>query len=119
MLRMECDQNGDNRIDQKERQYVKENFFLPLKNYDFYTHIKIDKKPITFDPMNFTVSIQNNRLIYAFESSVPKSKKARISVYDEDYFVAFIFKPAYVVSKRKHRVVKDKEGYTSNVLELL
>ena len=44
MLIMEFDANGDGKIDKEESNYAYENYFLSLKDYNFYSIIRVKNK---------------------------------------------------------------------------
>ncbi|MEA2017586.1 MAG: DUF1007 family protein, partial [Campylobacterota bacterium] len=68
MLIMEFDKNGDAKIDKKENFFIYTNYFLTLKDYNFYTDIKIKDKIQTFPkPKNFKASIDKYIVSYSFD----------------------------------------------------
>ncbi|MDQ1325639.1 MAG: hypothetical protein QG564_763 [Campylobacterota bacterium] len=54
-------------ITQKKIDSIKKEYFQPLKEFDFYTFVSLDEKPVSIpQPQNFLVSVDNNRLTYHF-----------------------------------------------------
>ena len=98
MLIMEFDQNGDGKLDKKENKFVYENYFLELKDYNFYTDIKVNDKTQFFpNPKNFSATIENNKIVYSFDIVEKYSiKNTKFDFGDEDFFVAMILKKEFV-----------------------
>jgi len=107
MLIMEFDQNGNGKIDKKENSYIKDNYFMSLKDYSFYTYIK-DRYKVG----GFHAAIKKNRIEYSFALIPLKKTKVKgfyIDFYDEDFFVSMILKEKFVTQKIPH-IVKDIDG---------
>lgn len=122
MLIMEVDTNGDGKIDKEENQFILENYFASLKDYSFYTDVFIGKKAQDiFTPTNFQASIENNRLIYAFDikENYP-TKGLKIDLYDEDFFVATVLKKEFITVKGgATKIVElDRDSYFGYRLEV-
>jgi ABC-type uncharacterized transport system substrate-binding protein len=102
MLIMEFDQNQNGKIDKDENRYIKENYFLSLKDYDFYTHLHSKYKI-----KNFKAHIKNAKIEYNF-SFVLDQKKAvsgfSVEFYDTDFFVSMQLKEKFVTQKIPHKV---------------
>ncbi len=98
MLIMEFDQNQDGKIDKEETAYVYESFFKTLRDYNFYTDIKVKNLVQSFpEPKNFLVTIEENKVCYSF--SIDKQyniKDTIIDFGDEDFFIAMILKDEFV-----------------------
>ena len=122
MLIMEFDQNGDGKIDQNENKFIYENYFINLKDYNFYTDIKIKNKIQLFPkPKNFKTTIENNRVCYSFDIDKKyNTKDIKFDFGDEDFFVAMILKEEFVkVSGAKSKVKElDMDFYFGYRLEL-
>jgi ABC-type uncharacterized transport system substrate-binding protein len=107
MLIMEFDQNGNGKIDKSEMKYINDNYFLPLGDYDFYTHIKSKYKVA-----NFKANISNMRVEYIFSFVLldkVKLSDLEIKFYDEDFFVAMIIKDKFITQKLKYKI-SDLDG---------
>ncbi|MEA2049186.1 MAG: DUF1007 family protein [Campylobacterota bacterium] len=112
MLIMEFDENGNGRIDNDENNYVYDTYFLPLKDYNFYTDIQVDKKTQFFpEPKNFQSSIKNNRICYSFDIDINYSiKNTKFDFGDEDFFVAMVLKDEFVNVKGSDFIVSDMDN---------
>ncbi len=110
MLIMEFDSNGNGKIDKKENQYIYDNYFLELVDYNFYTNIKINGKIQRFSqPIDFKATIENMKVCYSFKLKENyNTKRLAIEFGDEDFFVAMILKKEFVKTK----------GIYAKVLEL-
>jgi len=112
MLLMDVDSNGDGKIDAKESKFIEENYFNVFVDYDFYTFIKIDGKQIPFPKIrNFKASIENNRVVYAFdiEGNFLKEHTA-IEFGDTDFYVAMVLKDKFVTIQGATAKVLDVDG---------
>ena len=107
MLIMEFDQNGNGKIDKNENDYIRDNYFMSLQDYSFYTYIKGRYK---ID--NFQANIKDNKIEYNFRFIPLKKTKVKgfkIEFYDEDFFVSMQLKEEFVTQKIPH-IVKDLDG---------
>jgi ABC-type uncharacterized transport system substrate-binding protein len=112
LLLMDIDQNLDSKIDKNENIYVKDNYFVDLREYNYYTNIKIDQKPIPTQPKNFTVSIVDTRVVYSFDIDIKqKTDKILIDFYDKERFVAMMVKREFIHSNVPYRIVEDDADY--------
>ena len=98
MLIMEFDQNNDGKIDDKENKYVYDNYFISLKDYNFYTNIKINNISQFFPNIkNFKTTIENNKICYSFDLDTKYDIKNLIFDFgDKDFFVAMILKKEFI-----------------------
>jgi len=107
MLIMEFDQNQNGKIDKEENKYIEENYFLSLKDYDFYTHLK-PKYKVT----NFFADIKNEKIEYNFTFQLLKKTKLsnfKLQFYDTDFFVSMQLKEKFITQKIPHKI-KDLDG---------
>ena len=105
LLIMEFDQNMDGRIDKNEMEYIKTNYFDYLKQFNYYTNIKIENKSQFAKPINFKSYIENMRVVYQFDLNFNYDKsKIKIELYDEDMFTALVLKKEFITSKIKYKV---------------
>ncbi len=107
MLIMEFDQNQNGKIDKEENKYIEENYFLSLKDYDFYTHLK-PKYKVT----NFFADIKNEKIVYNFTFQLLKKTKLsnfKLQFYDTDFFVSMQLKEKFITQKIPHKI-KDLDG---------
>jgi len=112
MLIMEFDQNGNAKIDKKENDFIRKNYFEPLVDYNFYTDVKINNKiQNTIKPKNFRASIRNNKAVYEFDVDSKYSiKNLKFDFGDEDFFVAMILKKEFVKIKGAKAKVSDLDN---------
>ncbi len=97
MLIMEFDVNANNKLDETEQQFILENYFSSLIDYNFYTDITIKEKIEKFpQPTNFKAFIENNKLCYSFE--IDKKLNINETLFDfgdPDFFIAMILKKEF------------------------
>ena len=112
MLIMEFDINSNGKIDQEEQQFVYENYFSSLIDYNFYTEVtingKIDKFP---EPKNFNAFIENNKICYSFE--INKEYKINEMLFDfgdTDFFIAMILKKEFIKISGAKAIVSDLDN---------
>lgn len=120
MLLMEFDTNGNGKIDKDENDYIYENYFLPLGDYNFYTDIVVNGKVQKFPKIKiFQASILDNKIIYEFIINKKiNPKDTYIEIGDKDFFVAMVLKKKYVTSDIKYKVSDvDNEFYFGYKLE--
>jgi len=106
MYIMEFDENDDGKLDAKENQYIKKSYFDTMRDFSFYTHIRIKKEPIITKASNFKASIDSNkRVVYQFDIEINANKSdIEMDFYDEDNYVAFILKQEFVNSTTPFQV---------------
>ena len=107
MLIMEFDQNSDGYLDKDENKYIEENYFLTLKDYDFYMHLKYK-----YILKNFQASIVKNRIQYGFDLFFDKKipiKNFSIDFYDTDFFVSMQLKKEFITQNIKYKI-EDIDG---------
>lgn len=123
MLIMEFDKNGDGKIDKKENFFIYTNYFLTLKDYNFYTDIKIKDKIQTFPkPKNFKASIDKYIVSYSFDIEENYNiKDLKIDFGDEDFFIAPILKKKFTkITGAKPKITElDNDFYFGYRLELI
>lgn len=73
----------------------KQQAFDSLKGADYFTHVFVDGKPARFgEPRNFSVSIDDGRIVYSFELPLAdnvdlKVDQVQLGIWDETFFVDF------------------------------
>ncbi len=122
MLIMEFDQDGDGKLNKKENFFIYGNYFIALRDYNFYTDIKIKGKIQTFPkPKNFKATIENNKICYSFDIEENYNiKDLKFDFGDEDFFVAMMLKDKFVkVNGAKAKVSElDNDFYFGYRLEI-
>lgn len=122
MLIMEFDANMDGKIDKEENDFVYENYFISLKQNNYYMDILVnDKSTILPNVSDFKASIEDNKLCYSFDIIKDFDiKKTKFEFYDKDFFVAIMLEKEFV--KADNKIVKvsgeDRDFYYVNRLEL-
>ncbi len=98
MLIMEFDVNGNGKIDEEENNYVYDNYFVSLENYNFYTKVEVDGKVIDLPKLkNFRAVIEDNRICYIFELDKFFNVKNTVFKFaDKEMFVAFMLKNEFI-----------------------
>jgi ABC-type uncharacterized transport system substrate-binding protein len=101
MLIMEFDQNGDGKIDKKENFFIYASYFTSLKDYHFYTYLKVNNKIQSIPkPKNFKSKIENNKICYSFDIKEKyNAKNLKFDFGDETFFVAMILKDKFIKLK--------------------
>jgi len=101
MLMMELDQNGDGKLNKKESDYAKEEYFSIFKDYNYYTYILVKGKKVKFPvAKNFKASMQNNKICYSFDIELNQNIKDTVFEFgDTDFYVAMILKKEFVDTK--------------------
>ena len=122
VLIIEFDQDGDGKITKKENDYAYENFFITLKDYNFYTDIKSKGKTQVFPkPINFKATIENNKVCYSFDIQTQyDTKDLQFDFGDTDFFVAMVLKKEFTkIDGAKTKVSElDNDFYFGYRLEL-
>ena len=122
MLIMEFDTDADGIIDDKENNFIYENYFLSLSKYHFYMDIVVKKKIITLpSPKNFRASIEDNRVCYSFDiEGIYSINETKFDFYDKEFFVAMMLKKEFVKVENKEVKItgEDKDFYYMYRLEL-
>ena len=124
MIIMDFDTNHNRRFEASEIREIKKCAFLNLREFDFFTHIKIGKKPFKVKYVkDFKAEIINNMIVYRFfvpchVRAIRQWKDVRISVYDEKYYTSILpAKPPLTLKNQgpfevRHQIRKNKaEAY--------
>lgn len=112
MLIMEFDTNANGKLDNSEQQYIYENYFKALEEYNFYTAITTNEKIEKFPkPKNFKAFIEKNRLCYSFEiDSKFDINKTLFDFGDTDFFIAMILKKEFITLEGAQAIVSDLDN---------
>lgn len=115
------DKNKNGRLEPDEIKSIKNGAFSNLKSFDYFTHIKINKKAFKVKFVKkFFAEIKNNLLIYRFlvpchVPAVSSFKEVRISIYDISFYSSvFLTKnPVDFINASPyefyHRIAKNKK----------
>ena len=106
MLLMDYDKNRDGKFDKKESLFFKEQVFDTLKQYEYYTHIKIDGKKIPIDKLvkEFFLTFEKNKFIVNYIISLQETKQKSsidIGFWDKEFYSSFDIDPAFVTFNKK------------------
>ena len=131
----EQDKNKDGYFDATEIKTIRKEAFQNLKDYDYFTHIRIDGKSFKVeDVKNFVPTIKNKKLVYTFlvpcqVEAVKQDKKIEISIFDTSYYTGITivddkpkfkgktdkFKLAGKITRDENFVFMDQEGFPETI----
>jgi ABC-type uncharacterized transport system substrate-binding protein len=89
----EHDVDGDGKLDRAEIASIQANAFSNLRDYDYFTHVRIDGKDMPLHEVrDFTARIENGVLVYDFtmplaEPIDPGVSQFAAGIYDHEYYV--------------------------------
>ncbi len=92
MLIYDFDKNGNGSFEPSEIREIKNGAFSNLKNFDYFTHIKINGKPFKVKFVkDFSAKIKGDALTYRFfvpchVLALSTFKEIRISIYDDSFY---------------------------------
>lgn len=92
MIISEFDQNANRKFEPTEVATLKEGAFSYLRNFHYFTHIKIDGNKFTVDFVkDFSADIKENKLIYRFfvpchVTAIDTFKEVNLAIYDSSYY---------------------------------
>lgn len=96
VLMGDFDKNQDGAFDAEETAAMENQVFTSLRDYGYFTHLRVDGGEVLFDRVeNFVATVDNGELIYAFDL-VPGSPidaaaaPVQLSVYDPTVYVDII-----------------------------
>lgn len=100
MLIMELDTNGNGKFEKSENDFIYENYFISLAEYDFYMYIFKNNQELGFIPKNFKASIENDKLIYTFDIEQKiDTENLKIDFRDKELFVGMILEKNFITLK--------------------
>jgi ABC-type uncharacterized transport system substrate-binding protein len=89
----EHDADGNGAFDAAETESVKDKAFASLRDYGYFTHLRIDGQPVPLtEIVGFEAEIEDGVLAYEFTLSLPEpvdpaATPLAVGVYDEEYYV--------------------------------
>jgi ABC-type uncharacterized transport system substrate-binding protein len=89
----EHDADGDGKLDRAEIASVQANAFSNLRDYDYFTHVRVDGKDLPLrEVTDFTARIDNGSLVYEFTMPLakpvdPGARRFAAAIYDPEYYV--------------------------------
>jgi ABC-type uncharacterized transport system substrate-binding protein len=97
MIAEDHDRNRNGTLEPDEVQSVRENAFIFIKEFNFFTFVKIDGRPFKVNFIrDFNATLENGRLVYEFlipchVTAADTYKKVSVSTYDPSYYTAIFF----------------------------
>lgn len=96
VLTGDFDTNQDGTFDAAETEAMKQQVFTNLREYGYFTHLRLDGTEATFDRVeNFSTAVDRGELVYIFDLVLPKpvdltKSDAMLSVYDPTIYVDIV-----------------------------
>lgn len=87
------DKNKNKQFDPDEVQELAKNAFAALKEYGYFTHVRVNGKAVAVaDTRDFVPAIKDGKVVYRFVAILPqpvdpRADKIDASIYDESYYV--------------------------------
>lgn len=122
MIILDFDKNRNGRFEPSEIAGVEKGAFSNLREFDYFTHIKIDKKPFKVKYVkDFSAEIENHILIYRFfvpchVRATHAWKEVKISVYDREFYTS-IFMSEHPVVFKNHELFEVRRRIEKNKSE--
>jgi ABC-type uncharacterized transport system substrate-binding protein len=121
MIIHDFDKNQDGQFEPTEIKAVEKGAFSNLKNFEYFTHIKIDGKPFKVNFVkDFKAEIVNNVVVYHFfvpchVKALSSFKEIRLALYDKSFYTSLTLVKERILFKNdlgfehKHRVELNKD----------
>ena len=121
MLIHDYDKNSNDKFEPDEEKDLYEHAFMNLKNYEYFTHTKIDGKKFAVKYVkDFKVKIVNDTVVYQFfvpchVKAGKEEREVKISVYDESFYTNItilknqVFLEDYSGFDCKYEIKKNKD----------
>jgi ABC-type uncharacterized transport system substrate-binding protein len=103
MIIQDFDGNRNGRFEPGEMKHLKEGAFSNLRNFGYFTHIKISGRPFEVSFVkDFTAEIRGGKLVYNFAvpchvSAADRFREVRVSIYDHSFYTS-VFLVKYPVT---------------------
>jgi ABC-type uncharacterized transport system substrate-binding protein len=87
------DKNKDKQFDAAETKELQANAFVALKEFGYFTHVRVGGKAVTIETVrDFVPAIEKDKVIYRFTAVLPQPVDPRATpfdagVYDHSYYV--------------------------------
>jgi len=117
------DKNKDKQFDAAEVKELEANAFVALKEFGYFTHVRVGGKPVTIETVrDFAPAIKGGAVVYRFTAVLPQPVDPRATpfdagIYDHSYYVDVEVNPQLGVKLAgggseacKFAVVEDKEA---------
>ena len=119
----EFDKNKDKKLDKAESAEVQKNAFSNLKNFNYFTHLRVDGEKVKIMAVrNFKPSVEDGKVVYRFTVDLPQpvdpnAKAVGLSVYDDTFYVDVAFAKTNAVRFQgkaptgcSYKVTRDKKN---------
>jgi ABC-type uncharacterized transport system substrate-binding protein len=96
VLTGDFDANKDGSLDAEETEAMKTQVFTSLRDYGYFTHLRVDGAEMVFDRVeNFSTATDKGELVYIFDLVLPqpldlRRTTAQLSVYDPTIYVDIV-----------------------------
>ncbi|MFC1770991.1 DUF1007 family protein [Candidatus Margulisiibacteriota bacterium] len=120
MIFVDYDKNNNQKFEKEEKALIKEEAFSNLKDYNYFSHIKINKKNFEVKYIkDFNASQKEGLLAYSFfipchVTATQDKKEIRISIYDQTYYIDIALAEEKPVNFDNHNNIE----YTYTVKEI-
>jgi ABC-type uncharacterized transport system substrate-binding protein len=113
MIAEDHDLNKNGKFETKEVAAVKQNAFIYIADYSYFSFIKIDNKPFSVEFVkDFNAILEERKLIYEFfipchVTATQQVKKISVATYDPSYYSAIFFaakEPVTLISDSVYEV---------------
>ena len=124
MIFLDFDKNGNQRFEPSEIEAIREGAFSNLRNFDYFTHIKINGEPFKVKFVaDFSASINKGQLVYRFfvpchVQALETFKEVKLSIYDQSFYSSVFWAENPLTFENRepfeieHRIEKNKnEAY--------
>ncbi|MCF8051269.1 MAG: DUF1007 family protein [Desulfobacterales bacterium] len=121
MIVLDFDENGNGRFEPAEVERLKKGAFANLREFGYFTHVKIDGKPFTVEFVtDFSARMHKNQMIYEFfvpchVQAIDAFKEAKLAIYDATFYTSVFLVERPVAYENadpfevEHRIAKNKK----------
>ncbi len=94
MIIGDFDKNDNKQLEPLEIEFLKKKAFNNLKNFNYFTHIKISGKPFKVQYVkDFSADIQQGKVLYRFSvpchvNAINTFREVTLSVYDKSFYTS-------------------------------
>ncbi len=107
-LLVDFDSDNDGKLNKDDVSRLRDIFYENTKEYNYFNIITIDGRKFPIERLNnFTVSIEDNRIVYEFFVSCPvrvepnKKKRVKVLLFDETIYTHLLIEDYKVDMKKK------------------